>query len=618
MKIIKYITPFLFCGAMTLQSCEHFLDTKPMESYSEDLVWGSKSTADAFILQTYNNVLPWYRDIRTKEQWTLNSVQSRFTCPDEARDLKDRNWDFGFGQFGTVRRCNQIIEQVQASTGIVDEDKKKMIAEGKMLRAMTYYNQARHTGRVIWVDRVLKEEDEFNLPLTKSIDETYDLILKDINDAIAGLPETSVSGRINANAARVFKSEVCLTAAAYTKDEARKKALFEQVVEVVDAITGYSLDANYGGMFNHENGKSSPEIILGQYRSKDNTTGSSTLMQELIPNQKNDKLQQYGGRPLLNNPGVFDCWLEHAPTQNLVDDYLVIDQTTNEAVKWNESSQFTSSTATLTNADVKDLATNDSELDGNSLAYKLTIPGADAQINNVMYTHRDQRFYHSIVYDSCAFYNELVTTHRGGNINRISHNGTSPGGDHIPLTNYTWRKYIYINSVPIYWNVPTDYHYVIFRYGKAVLNKAEALLCLAKNDASKLSTAVATFNQTRTIHGQLPASTAATLADAWNDYKRERRVDFALEDDYYWSLLRWGMYGGEANHGKPAGDIIPELNSPATFIEISKDRRRMFVGTVGYSNADRSFSKKRYLCPIPQGTINANSTINDSDQNTGW
>ena len=32
MKFIKYITPALFCAALTLQSCEHFLDTKPMDS----------------------------------------------------------------------------------------------------------------------------------------------------------------------------------------------------------------------------------------------------------------------------------------------------------------------------------------------------------------------------------------------------------------------------------------------------------------------------------------------------------------------------------------------------------------------------------------------------------
>lgn len=617
MKFIKYITPVLFCGALTLQSCEHFLDTKPMESYSEELVWNSKSTADAFVVQTYSGIMGWYHDIRTEEQWTLNSVM-RQSCPAEAKDLKDRNWDFGFGQFKTVRRCNLIIEKAQASTGISDADKKALAAEGKMLRAMTYYYQAKHTGRFIWVDRVLTEEDEFNLPLTESIDKSYDLILKDLDDAIAGLPETSAQGRLNANAARALKSEVCLTAAAYSTDDTRKRTLFEQAVAAVDAIQGYTLDSNYGGMFNQEGAKSSPEIILAQYYSKDNTSGSGTLMQEMLPNQSNDRLKQFGGRPYFNQDLVFECWLEHSPSQNLIDDYLVTDLSTNQAVKWNESSQFVANTAPLSNADVTDLAVNAKELDANSLAYKTNSNSANIQINDFIYQNRDQRFYHSIQYDSCMFYNELITTHQGGNLYRTAVDGKTPGQGYVPVTNYIWKKYIYINNQRIFWNIPTDYHYVIFRYGRALLNKAEALLCLAQFDASNIAKAVSTFNQTRVTHGKLPASTATTLADAWRDYKIERHVDLALESDYYWSLLRWGKYGGEANHGKPAGDIIPELNSPATFIEISKDRHRMFVGTVGYTNADRSFSVKRYLFPIPQGVINANSAINDSDQNPGW
>ena len=31
MKIMKYIVPALLGGMLTLQSCEHFLDTKPTE-----------------------------------------------------------------------------------------------------------------------------------------------------------------------------------------------------------------------------------------------------------------------------------------------------------------------------------------------------------------------------------------------------------------------------------------------------------------------------------------------------------------------------------------------------------------------------------------------------------
>lgn len=613
MKTAKYIVFTLLGGMLTLQSCENFLDTKPTESYSEELVWATRSTADAYVLQTYPDILGLYHNFYGDDQMTLNTI-NRQSCPNEARDLITREYDFGFGNFGNVRRCNQIIEKAGTSTTLSELDKKQLVAEGKMLRAMLYFHQARHSGRVIWVDRVLNENDEFNLPLTESIDKTYDLILSDLNDAIAGLPESYPAGRATANAARTLKSEVCLTAAAYSTDDARKKSLFEQAVTAVDGITGRSLDDNYGGMFNQENGYTSSEIILGKYYSKENTTGGDTFMQTAIPNQGNDNLRKLGRGPLFKRDWVFECWLEHSPSQNLVDDYLVTDQLTGEARKWNETTQFINNTRPISNDAVKDLAVNADELDDNTLAYEMIDKKPEVHINDVMYTNRDLRFYASIVYDSCQYYGELVTMHKSGNLHRCSL-GNAPGTAEMGSTNYLWRKGIYINDWRIFVDVPTDYHYVIFRYGRALLNKAEALLCLAKNDPSKLSQAVATFNQTRTIHGGLKASDASTLSEAWTDYKRERHVDLAMEGDYFWSLLRWGKYGEEANANRPAGDIILELNIPATFIEISSNRHRMFIGTQGYTNADRVFSKKRYLFPIPQGVINANSALSEKDQN---
>ena len=618
MKVIKYIIPALLGGMLTLQSCEAFLDTKPSEIYAEDLVWGTRSTADAFVLKTYPDVLGLYHDFWGDDAMTLNAI-SRQSCPDEARDLMNRDYNFGFDRFSTIRRCNLIIQQVEASTTLSAQDKKELIAEGKLLRAMVYYYQAKHCGRVIWVDRVLDVKDEFNLPLTESIDKTYDLILQDLNDAIAGMPESGyAAGRANANAARVLKSEVCLTAAAYSTDEARKKTLFEQAVVAVDGIKGYSLDSNYGGMFNQESPYSSPEIILARYFSKENTNGGDTFMQTVIPNQGNENLQARGRGPLFKRDWVFECWLEHSPSQNLVDDYLVIDKKTGEAKKWNATSQFVENTRTITNADVQDLAVNASELDASTLAYETIDKSATTHINDVMYTNRDKRFYATIVQDSCEYYGELVTMHKTGNLQRCSL-GDAPGTAEMGSTNYLWRKGVYINDWRIFVDVPTDYHYVIFRYGRALMNKAEALLCLAKNDPTRLAEAVATFNQTRTTHGGLPASKATTLAEAWKEYKIERHVELVMEGDYYWSLLRWGKYGAEANDNEPSGsEIIKELRTPATFIEISSDRHRMFIGTQGYTNAERTFSKRRYLFPIPQGLINANSAVSDKDQNPYW
>lgn len=603
MKINKYIVPLLFCTAGVLQGCNDFLDTKPSESYSEELVWSSRSTTEAFILQTYNDVIPKYTDFKTEDCLTTNSVYVYQGSPNAVRELVDRGWDFGFGDFGTVRRCNLIIEKVAASP-IDEKSKTELIAEGKMLRAMTYYYQAKHTGRVIWVDRVLTEEDDFNLKLTSTIKESYDYILKDLDDAIAGLPTESKAGRLNKNAALALKSEVCLTAAAYTGE----KALFQQAIDAVDAIQGYTLDSNYEGMFNQDGAYSSPEIILARYRSKDNNTCGNTLMQEMIPNQNNDAIKNFGCSPVMKTDFIFECWMSHAPSQNLVDNYLVIDRLTNQAVPWNESTQFKNSVNEVPVSDVADMAYDPKEL-VNGKGY---VSKDGTKLNELVYGDRDKRFYATIVYDSCLFYGETITMCQKGNLNRCSRVG-NPGTSHMPLTNYMWRKSIYNVSPRPFVDVLTDYHYVVFRLGRVLMNKAEALLC-----QGKWQEAMNVINKTREVHGGLPASTATNLAEAWIDYKRERNVELPLEGDYYWSLLRWGKYGQEANHGLAPTSVIPELNCPATFSEISKDRQRMFVGQVQFTNDQREFRTRRYLFPIPQGVINANPALSDADQNPEW
>ena len=603
MKINKYIVPLLFCTAGVLQGCNDFLDTKPSESYSEELVWSSRSTAEAFILQTYNDVIPKYTDFKTEDCLTTNSVYVYQGSPNAVRELVDRGWDFGFGDFGTVRRCNLIIEKVAASP-IDEKSKTELIAEGKMLRAMTYYYQAKHTGRVIWVDRVLTEEDDFNLKLTSTIKESYDYILKDLDDAIAGLPTESKAGRLNKNAALALKSEVCLTAAAYTGE----KALFQQAIDAVDAIQGYTLDSNYEGMFNQDGAYSSPEIILARYRSKDNNTCGNTLMQEMIPNQNNDAIKNFGCSPVMKTDFIFECWMSHAPSQNLVDNYLVIDRLTNQAVPWNESTQFKNSVNEVPVSDVADMAYDPKEL-VNGKGY---VSKDGTKLNELVYGDRDKRFYATIVYDSCLIYGETITMCQKGNLNRCSRVG-NPGTSHMPLTNYMWRKSIYNVSPRPFVDVLTDYHYVVFRLGRVLMNKAEALLC-----QGKWQEAMNVINKTREVHGGLPASTATNLAEAWIDYKRERNVELPLEGDYYWSLLRWGKYGQEANHGLAPTSVIPELNCPATFSEISKDRQRMFVGQVQFTNDQREFRTRRYLFPIPQGVINANPALSDADQNPEW
>lgn len=492
-----------------------------------------------------------------------------------------------------------------------EQDKKELIAEGKMLRAMVYFRQAKRFGRVVWIDRILSSNEEtYKFPLTESINKTYELIIKDLDDAIAGLPETSKSGKLNRYAASAFKSRVCLQAGAYTG----LKTYFEQAVIACDEVitkSTYRLDEDYAGMFNEKKAYTSSEIILAAYRSKANTNCEGTAMQNLVPNISNDKVKNNNGSPFFKTDLIFEAWLESCPSQNLVDDYLVIDETSKKAVVWNKSSQFLNNTNPIPFDEIKNLTASDEEFKQVQLAYGSS---SGKRLNELLYENRDKRFYASIVYDSCTYFNEMVTMCKQGNLNRLSGGGL--GTSHMTISNYLWRKTVYNVQPRVYYGIPTDYHYVIIRLGEVYLNKAEALLCLAKTDASKLSGAVDAFNATRTIHGQLPSSDVTNLSEAWTDYKRERRVELAYESDYYWSLLRWGKYGYEANSNKEPSDIIEELNEPATFIEISKDRQRCFVGNIGFSNNERKFNTRRYLFPIPQGERNKNEML--KPQNPDW
>lgn len=619
MKFSKYFLSLCFLGTLGLQGCQDFLDTKPSASYGEDVVWSSKGSIEAYIIQSMNNMIALYQDFETMDKcFTTNAIPTREICPQEALGLKTREWDWGFGYFDKVRACNLLIEKAQTATGITEDYRKQAIAEGKMMRAMIYFYQARHCGRFIWVDRVLTEEDEFNLPLTKDMKESYTYVMQDVNDAIAGLPETAEAGRFTKNAARVLKSEICLTAAAYLGAKGLGELnLYEEAVKAVDEIQGVSLDANYGGIFNEEGAYSSPEIILGHYYSKDNTTCAGVQMIRMQPNIPNHIMDQTGCGPHWNTNLIFEGWMFFSPSQNLVDDYLVVDQADGKAKRWNETTQFINATRELTLSEAKTLIPpkDDKELvEGSYLAYATN---NGQSISDLMYQNRDKRFEASILHDGSIYFNETLIMKQGGNMYR----GATPkmGADHMSLTNYAWRKSMYNVNPRIFADTYTDYHYVIFRYGRAVLNKAEALLCLAKEDPSKLAEAVAALNQTRTIHGGLPASEANTLEDAWRDYKCERRVEFVMEDDFYWSLLRWGKYGYEANDGRQPGGMINELNCPATFPEISSDDKAVYIGNVQFLNDKREFKPERgYLFPIPQSVINANAAIDDADQNPGW
>lgn len=268
-------------------------------------------------------------------------------------------------------------------------------------------------------------------------------------------------------------------------------------------------------------------------------------------------------------------WGNRWPSQDLVDEYEVIDRD-GKAKKWNETSYY------------EDYINN---------------PGT-YWVSDHLYKHRDQRFYASIAYDSTYIYENLVVTRITGNMHRKSLNKASKLSTR---TGYFVRKTLY-EKEPIFAQNYTDYHHVILRLGRSYLNYAEA--CLRLNEKDK---AIEYINKTRTLHGGLPAHTAAamTLDDAWKAYKSERRVELFFEGDRYWSLIRWGKADGL--------EVIPELNHAFQTLEIAADGHSYEMIDVPdvHGLNSRAFSAKRYLFPIPKKEMELNKNL-ANDQNPGW
>ncbi len=628
----KIIITIWVCAVMlALNSCKKVLDADPLSLISPDVVWSSKANAETFVFATYGIMDPYNSGLKGAEDIYTANILGAYGNGDNAftvfsETLTNRS-NYGFDNWGAVRRCNVIIKNVTESAGIADVDKKALIAEAKFLRAMSYYNIARRTGRIAWIDKVLTENDDLKVPSTASPTESYNYIIKDLEDAVADLPTTKVTGRTNKYVAAAFLTEVCLQALAYKNypaapNVAPNDPLLDKIITNAQLVIsgGYALEADYEGMFN-ETKSTSNEIIFAIYKKAINTSLSSTPMQHQLPNIKPETIIQFSGTPLFNKPVPFEVWPENFPAQNFTDDYLTVDKADpNKVVPWNQTSQYLNAVDESVNV-VAPFAKSGFPDDktaklNNDVVVKMgrIKPGSTETMWSLTNENRDARWKASIISDSTRFYGELFTTGLKGNSGRFL--GTINGGGYdCTLSNMYWRKGLYTNVSPSYLNsVSTDYHFVCMRLGRVYLNLAEAYLL--KGD---LTNALLNLNKTRTFHGKLPASTAGTLVAAWKDYKIERRVELAEENDHYFSLLRWGRFGGDANDGTAPGGTIKELTEPMRVMDISKDRKSFSIvtGPFGRQYNDRKFdASRRYLFPIPQNLIDNNPKF--GPQNPGW
>lgn len=612
---------YKYCIAATLflsmTGCSDVLDKAPLDLVTEDMVW-----SDASMAQSYLNRL-WYATGRhdyQNETWfslyagpltpgtdvVSDNIYSRWNR-NGVVVRNDAGWsentDAGlFDNFIDIRRANIAIDKLSAGTGFKKDVENDMLGQAYFAKGLIYVTRAKSFGGYPIIEHTLTPDDSLSLPRA-SIKETFDYGIQLLEKAAELLNAKSPSGRPNKGAAYALLSEAYLNAYAYVK-----YAMINGVQSTVDitpyldgainsvnrldALGNYQLEASgsdWGRQFKDLDyvAGSPKEAILTQFTPPGLYPLSNDKMVELncyLPtmvadNLKSDVIKKYNNNPY---PGFTPSsgWQTIAPNPAVVEESFYVIDLDGKARRWEESQRFQKY--------VEKDSDGTRKLNAEAASYRLT------DISKLMYENRDQRFYQTVAYDGGTYFGNSFDSRQGGNMHPSS----------FKALNNTYGSvtgYLFVKSVPQTqsWS-STDLsgsYRICLRLSKAYLNAAEAYLLKEDWDNARNY-----INRTRTTHGGLPALQTETGDELWKIYLDERNAELMLENDRYFTLLRYGI-------NKKGAEIIDQLNrGNMKKLDISADGASYkYIELPFEVDANKMvFNRYRYLYPVAKKYIDAN------------
>lgn len=239
-------------------SCGNVLnEVEDLSNYPGEGTFDDEQTTLAYLAALYRNTLP---------QWPMNEGN----WADENGSIIGPNWitpengTMKYWPYADIRNINILITELPE--GAVPEGKKAAImGQAKFLRAYHYFTMVYYHGGVPIIEVPQELTDDLEVS-RNSTAECFNFILKDLDDAIASLPDKYTGndyGRVDKAGALSFKGRVLLYKAspqfnpsnpygnqywadAYTANKTAKDFLDSK---------GYGLLGNYVGIFETEGHK---------------------------------------------------------------------------------------------------------------------------------------------------------------------------------------------------------------------------------------------------------------------------------------------------------------------------------------------------------------------------
>ncbi len=590
-----------------------FLNTLPLDKPPASTVWADPSLSEAFVTDIYNV----YHDGLLNQE-SMDCITDNALYNFGRADIMEGNispsstgWvnnTYEWGEmYSRIRATNVALENLAVAT-FDTAVANRLKGESYFLRAHCYNQLLRYYGGV----PIIKSTYSLSSPDFTIARNTYaecvDAIVSDLDSAAFLLNGRSMGlGRATSDAAMALKSRVLLYAASDLHDMPTAKAKSPLLASYSNPeLLGY-VSGDRVARWTKARDAAKAVIDLGTYGYKLDLPAPATK-DEAVANYTDVYLSRNGGEkesilskyyinassddwgawyPRNNTTNGYHGWTSSEPTQNLVDNYEMMDGT---RFDWNKPEQ-----------------------------------AADPYVN------RDPRFYASILYDGAKWkprttdgagtdpYGEIqfgtyevgtagsATTYFGLDTRNSSienWNGTRTG--------YSIRKFTNDNMALVDMNNRQQVPSIQIRYTEVVFNYIEALLELGDE-----ATATSWLNKIRFRAG-MPAVTE-TGAALKARYQNERNIEMLFEEQRFYDARRWMIapqtLGQKVRIMTITGKLKP--GKTVTIYRYSKDNYDYTyrVQNIESGVENRAWDDKLYFPPIKLDEMNKNKQL---IQNPGY
>jgi hypothetical protein len=527
-------------------SCSKELETMPLTSLNDQIVWNSESNALLALTGCYRNNIPYnttgfetdwcsYSGLIYLEFASDNAFDRRATTTGNStlHKLSDGTLNtsnasiknYWVNSYSKVAKCNVFIENIDkipASKAVID----RLKSEARFLRAIQYFYMSQYFYDVPLVTKSLTKE-EANLVSKTSRADITKFVVAELSEIAPLLPrhkdiKSTERGRATRQAALAFLGRTYLGA----KDYVNAATAFKQIIDLADNI----IDPNYQTIFFPSNHFSSENIFATQYL--ENLAGSG--------------LTQHAW------PAVVSGWHLVCPLGSLF-----------EAYEFKDGTPFSYGSALY---DPKDLGKN-----------------------------RDPRLGYTLLWDQTTFKGKKYVCHPDStkSLDQLG------AGKQTTYTGFGLRKFFdesFGGSLMSY-GANTN----VVRYAEVLLSYLEAVL--EANQPIDQALLDATINKVRgraTVG--MPRVTETDQTKLREILRRERRVELALEGLRYWDLLRWGT-AQDVLKADFYGAPFPGAKNMRKKGTATDANNRWFVITRNFRTPDD------YRWPIPQSEQDINPNL---------